>query len=124
MRKSLILLFLLFSTFSWASDKDCPRKFKVTLETKKEMTYCKFENLMVSQDCFLKKDNCEIIKKIKSNISILKESILHGENQNPGSWACRKLELEVIMGKMWDGSELCTCENNEKQSVICTSLIL
>jgi hypothetical protein len=100
----------------------CPEKLKTTLENGKKVTYCQTGSLMVSQDCFNNKENCSLIKKIKENKSSIENALENGSQQNPGSWACDQLGLKVMMGKMPDGSDLCTCQNNSGESVICTSL--
>lgn len=120
--KIILITFMFLSIPVWADLKNCPEILEVTLENKKTVTYCQFQKLMVSKDCFSKKDKCELVKLITDKKSLISNSLIHGGNQNPGSWACDQLGLEVLMGKMWDGSDLCTCQNKMGESVICTSL--
>jgi hypothetical protein len=108
---------------AWALDTKCPEILEVKLETGKTVTYCQYEKLMVSRDCYENKQSCDLIRMINEKKSLIKDALVHGEKQNPGSWACEKLNLKVLMGKMWDESDLCTCQNEKNESVICTSLI-
>jgi hypothetical protein len=120
MIKLIILFIFVICSHSFAST--CPRKISIELEDGRNETYCMLETLKVSKACFDKNSSCELVQKIRSNRMLISNPYVHAATQNPGSWACAKLGFKVLMGKTKSGSDICTCENELKQSVVCISL--
>jgi hypothetical protein len=100
----------------------CPKKIEVTLETKNVISYCLMNNLKVSENCYNQKENCSLVKHVNNNRKLIEDAFSHASKQNPGSWACKQLGLEVIMGKTANGGDICTCQNTLGESVVCISL--
>ncbi len=120
MKMFIFTLFILFSALLRA--EDCPKKMTFTLENKKIRTYCMLDTLKVSESCYVKKENCELVKKVKENKKLISKALSYSSSQNPGSWACGKLGFKVLMAKTASGSDVCTCENELGESVVCISL--
>lgn len=123
MKKIFFILLMFVSTFS--ATHACPEILAPTLEKHGKVRFCRLEKLMVSRNCYNKRLNCNLVKDLKKldqKLQKIKETLVT-EKQNPGAYVCNQLGWQIIMGRMSDGSELCTCRHPKKSFIICTSLI-
>jgi hypothetical protein len=104
----------------------CPSSLVVKLETGQSITFCEIDGLMVSKNCSDQKKSCSLLKNIKLVKHKIKDSnpLKKARTQNPGSFLCNEMKWKVLMGEVGDdGSQICTCQNNAGELIICTSLM-
>jgi hypothetical protein len=98
----------------------CPEKRTIQAEKGGDETFCKINGFMVTEKCFSKGKDCELLKDLKK--AKIKSDMAMASVGNPGSKICRALKWKVLMGKMYDGSSVCTCQHPSGESIVCTSL--
>jgi hypothetical protein len=122
---SALLLSSLFflSVYSFGDEKvdTCPGKKILTSEKGESLTFCEVGKYLVTSACFEKGADCQLIKDLKK--APPKPVVSSSEIGSPASKKCHALKWKVLMGKMFDGSSVCTCEHPSGDAVICTSLL-
>lgn len=116
--------FFSFAAIGTEVSPGCVSPMKMTLENGKEIYFCEFGKWYISAGCTAKGSKCRLIRDLKLR---LKDAVVSPSSMNgvgsPGAKICHNLGWKVIMGQMFDGSDVCTCENKNGDSVICTSLL-
>lgn len=123
MMKFGLVVLLMISLPVWAKVKFCPDILEVQTETGDKLTFCNVRDLMVTWNCHESKGKCSLIEDLDKKKSDIKNPIKMASTRNPGSWICEQWGQTVIMAKMPDGSDVCTCLHKSQDSIICTSLL-
>lgn len=125
MRAFFLIIIIISYTVQAETEVKCKSRLNLTLENGTKEVFCSFEDKLISLGCFKEGIQCKLIKDLKliKTKTFKDEPITHSTYQNPGSWACKQLNWKVLMGKMYDSSQVCVCQHPFGSSIICTSLI-
>lgn len=115
-----ILILGLFISFNIQA-ATCEGQVDLTLETDEKIILCEVQGNLVDQKCSLLKENCPILKFVKTQKKTpeIEKALKIGAIGRPGSRICNILKLKVLMGEMKDGSQICVCMDERKNYLSC-----
>lgn len=118
----MILLLMLVPAFAYAFE--CEDQRDITTEKDEKVVFCTSENLQLSKKCAENLKSCKLVLDLASRPeeSKLKEALKITAVGTSGSRLCNLKGWTVLMGEMFDKSQVCTCKHPSGEFITCVSL--
>lgn len=104
----------------------CAGGLNLKIENDRTLLFCNNEDgLKVNEKCKLDSKKCQLLKdwKLKESQILKMNPLSHSRTKNPGSWICDQLGWKVLMGQMYDQSQVCVCEHPSGDAMTCSSFL-
>lgn len=117
-------LFILLMIPSMVHAFECDERRDITSEKDQKLVFCTANELQLTQKCASQGKECQLIKDLakKPEEAKLKEALKHTIVGTPGSRLCNLKGWTVLMGEMFDKSQVCTCKHPSGEFITCASL--
>lgn len=102
----------------------CENGRDITTEKDQKIVLCDSKNLQVSKLCAQQGEACALIKDLaqRPDAEKLKFALTQTLQGTSGSRLCNLKGWTVLMGEMFDSSQVCTCKHPTGEFISCVSL--
>lgn len=118
----LLFIMLMMPMISFAFE--CENRRDITNEKDEKIVFCDSQKLQLTQKCASQGKSCQLVQDLakKPDAEKLKIALTHSMTGTAGSRLCNLRGWTVLMGEMFDKSQVCTCKHPSGESITCVSL--
>lgn len=120
MKFLIIGLMLPSMTFAF----ECENRRDITTEKDQKIILCEHNELQITQKCAQNAKDCKLLQELaqKPAPEKLAEALKTTAVGTAGSRLCNLKGWSVLMGEMFDKSQVCTCKHPSGEFISCASL--